>query len=385
MTTPHWPLTGLRLTTPRLELRWPTAADLEALAAWPPRACIIRRAAVHHPLDRRQSIRASAGHPAVSLAAMGGLEPANWSLNLVVARDGAVVASQGMGARDYAVLREVSTGSWVGQRYHRRGIGTEMRAAVLHLAFAGLGAEYATSSAFDDNAASLAVSRKLGYADDGIERLVVRGRPVVARAAAPRPGRLGGPPGHPGRDKRPAALPGLLWINAVIGAGRPGPAGPAPAGCRPGPVRYRLRIPISRPAGASARPASAQASPKRSARNPTASGPAPPASPAALLSVTATPLRPGRLPYRLACSTGYQGAVAMLSAARIASLGQNPGTSRKPGYSTAAAAALAVRTRSPAVRSSTRTRAMSPASPATSRTPTPSAASAGVAWTTSTR
>ena len=111
---------------------------------------------------------------------MGGLEPANWSLNLVVARDGAVVASQGMGARDYAVLREVSTGSWVGQRYHRRGIGTEMRAAVLHLAFAGLGAEYATSSAFDDNAASLAVSRKLGYADDGIERLVVRGRPVVA-------------------------------------------------------------------------------------------------------------------------------------------------------------------------------------------------------------
>ena len=111
----------------------------------------------------------------------GAWQPADWSLNLAVACDGAVVAAQEMSARDYAVLREVSTGSWVGQAYHRRGIGTEMRAAVLHLAFAGLGAEYATSSAFDDNVASLAVSRKLGYADDGIERLVVRGRPAVSR------------------------------------------------------------------------------------------------------------------------------------------------------------------------------------------------------------
>ena len=182
MTTPHWPLTGLRLTTPRLELRWPTAADLEALGS-------LAAAGVHDPAvqpftipwtDASPSERAQ-GTLQYHWRQWGAWEPANWSLNLVVARDGAVVASQGMAARDYAVLREVSTGSWVGQRYHRRGIGTEMRAAVLHLAFAGLGAEYATSSAFDDNAASLAVSRKLGYADDGIERLVVRGRPVVSR------------------------------------------------------------------------------------------------------------------------------------------------------------------------------------------------------------
>jgi RimJ/RimL family protein N-acetyltransferase len=57
--------------------------------------------------------------------------------------------------------------AWLGQSYQRRGVGTGMRAAVLQLAFAGLGAEYAISSAFIDNAASLAVSRKLGYADDG--------------------------------------------------------------------------------------------------------------------------------------------------------------------------------------------------------------------------
>jgi RimJ/RimL family protein N-acetyltransferase len=81
--------------------------------------------------------------------------------------------------RDFAVLREVSTGSWLGRRYQGQGLGTEMRAAVLHLAFAGLSAEYATSNAFTDNPASLGVSRKLGYLPDGIQRQVIRGRPAV--------------------------------------------------------------------------------------------------------------------------------------------------------------------------------------------------------------
>ena len=35
------------------------------------------------------------------------------------------------------------------------------------------------SAAFEDNAASLGVSRKLGYRDDGIDRHVVRGRPAT--------------------------------------------------------------------------------------------------------------------------------------------------------------------------------------------------------------
>jgi RimJ/RimL family protein N-acetyltransferase len=56
-----------------------------------------------------------------------------------------------------------------------------MRAAVLHLAFAGLGAEFALSAAFLDNPASLAVSAKLGYVGDGTERMVVRDRPAQAR------------------------------------------------------------------------------------------------------------------------------------------------------------------------------------------------------------
>jgi RimJ/RimL family protein N-acetyltransferase len=88
---------------------------------------------------------------------------------------------QGIGGRDFAALREVSTGSWVGRAYQRQGIGTQMRAAVLQLAFGGLGARWAVSTAFEDNPASLGVSRKLGYRDDGVEWHLVRGRPAVAR------------------------------------------------------------------------------------------------------------------------------------------------------------------------------------------------------------
>jgi RimJ/RimL family protein N-acetyltransferase len=50
---------------------------------------------------------------------------------------------------------------------------------VLHLVFEGLKARHAVSGAFEDNAASLGVSRKLGYRDDGTEWHVVRGRPAM--------------------------------------------------------------------------------------------------------------------------------------------------------------------------------------------------------------
>jgi RimJ/RimL family protein N-acetyltransferase len=45
-----------------------------------------------------------------------------------------------------------------------------MRQAILHLAFAGLGAEEARSGAFADNAASLHTSRSVGYVENGVGR-----------------------------------------------------------------------------------------------------------------------------------------------------------------------------------------------------------------------
>src|SRR6266851_6257703 len=92
--------------------------------------------------------------------------------------------------------------------------------------------------------------------------------------------------------------------------------GPAPAGWPffipngpPHSLPHRHHAPgRSRTAtGTTTSPASAPLSPNPPATSPTASGPSPPASPAALLSVTATELLPGRLPYSRAWSTGYHG------------------------------------------------------------------------------
>ena len=63
----------------------------------------------------------------------------------------------------------------------RAGLWAKLHRAVLHLAFAGLGAQSATSIAFTDNPASLAISRTLGYKPDGVERRSRRGQPAVSQ------------------------------------------------------------------------------------------------------------------------------------------------------------------------------------------------------------
>jgi RimJ/RimL family protein N-acetyltransferase len=55
-----------------------------------------------------------------------------------------------------------------------------MRAAVLHFAFVELGAQVATSVSFVDNPASIAVSRRSGYQENGVDRLAREG--TVAEA-----------------------------------------------------------------------------------------------------------------------------------------------------------------------------------------------------------
>jgi RimJ/RimL family protein N-acetyltransferase len=176
----HWPLTGLRLSTPRLELRLPTLTELDELASLAAEGIhdpgvqpfVVAWTDVPRPERARSVIQ-------FHLSQWGAWSPADWSLNLVASLGGEIVGTQGLTGRDFAVLREVGTGSWLGQRFQGQGLGTEMRAAALHLAFAGLGAESATSNAFTDNERSLGVSGKLGYQPDGIHRQVIRGRPVV--------------------------------------------------------------------------------------------------------------------------------------------------------------------------------------------------------------
>ncbi|MGW2402130.1 GNAT family N-acetyltransferase [Kitasatospora sp. NPDC001664] len=182
MLTDHWPLLGLRLRTPRLELRLPTDDELAALAD-------LAAAGVHAP-DRMPFLVPWTDLPPEERARSvvqhhwlrrGNWSPQDWALNLAVLESGRVVGQQTVAAREFAVLRQVGTGSWLGTAHQGRGIGTEMRAAVLHLAFAGLGAAEATSGAFEDNGPSYAVSLKHGYEPDGVDRHVVRGKPVTTR------------------------------------------------------------------------------------------------------------------------------------------------------------------------------------------------------------
>jgi RimJ/RimL family protein N-acetyltransferase len=175
VTITNWPLYGLRLRTPRLELRLPGLEELDALAqlaaegvhdpGWMP---FIVPWTDLPPAERSRSVMQ------FHWRTLAGWTPQDWNLQLAVFLEGAVAGTQSLQARDFAIVGEVSTGSWLGQRYQGQGIGTEMRAAVLDLAFAGLGAGSAISGAIVGNAASAGVSRRLGYQPNGLSRRRVR-------------------------------------------------------------------------------------------------------------------------------------------------------------------------------------------------------------------
>ncbi|MFE9863852.1 GNAT family N-acetyltransferase [Streptomyces sp. NPDC005506] len=176
----HWPLCGLRIRTPRLELRLPDLGLLDELST-------VAAEGVHAPDSMPFTVPWTDAPPAERgrgvyqhvLGTVANWSVRNWVLSLAVLHEGKVVGRQDLGAADFAVTGEVNTGSWLGLAYQGRGIGTEMRAAVLHLAFAGLGARTATSSAMTDNPRSLGVSRRLGYLPDGLEVAALRGAPVT--------------------------------------------------------------------------------------------------------------------------------------------------------------------------------------------------------------
>ncbi|WP_433277426.1 GNAT family N-acetyltransferase [Pseudonocardia xinjiangensis] len=174
MTLPDpWPLRRLALCTPRLELRPDDDDGLLELVEEAHRGV--------HPPDEMPFLvpwTDHVGHRTLqhywSQRAQFG--PENWTLNFLVRLDGRVVGMQGLTGQNFGLVREVKTGSWIGLRHQRRGIGTEMRAAVLAFAFDHLGAVRARSSAFSGNVASLRVSERLGYQHDGTETVVRRGR-----------------------------------------------------------------------------------------------------------------------------------------------------------------------------------------------------------------
>ena len=171
------PLFELRLRTPRLELRLPMQPELEELRD-------LARAGVHPP-DEMPFAVAWTDEPhsddwvvAFHEQQRRSWRPDAWDLELGVWMDGELAGVQALYGKDFDASRTVGTGSWLGARFQRQGVGTEMRTAVLELAFRGLGARLARSGAIEGNVASLRVSEKLGYRIVGHGTVSPRGAAV---------------------------------------------------------------------------------------------------------------------------------------------------------------------------------------------------------------
>ncbi len=192
----YWPIFGLQLATPRLSLAPLQDVDL-------PELCELILAGIHDqavmpfkmPWTDVPRAELIPNTLRFYWSARAASTPDNWSVLFVVRRKGVPVGLQELKAKDFAVTRTVSTGSWLGRDHQGQGIGTEMRSAVLQFAFDHLKAERADTGAFTDNPQSLAVSRKLGYRPDGTAVLqrrpgerAVEQRLTVDRATFVRPG-----------------------------------------------------------------------------------------------------------------------------------------------------------------------------------------------------
>ena len=171
-----WPLFGLRIRSENLVLRLPMDHELPALIE-------LAKAGIHPPDEMPFGVAWSTvpspdferGFVQHHWSGRAAWDPGDWTLHLAVERDGALIGSQSVGARGFAVLRTVNSGSWLGRAYQRQGFGTEMRAAILSFAFDRLGALAAESDAFLDNPASSGVSRSLGYEENGRATLAPQG------------------------------------------------------------------------------------------------------------------------------------------------------------------------------------------------------------------
>jgi len=178
MRTVLWPLFDLVVRTPRVVLRYPDDELAVALAE-------LTASPIHDPSAMPFSVpwtdTAPEDRPRGSLKHLwtgrANWEPHDWTCPMAVSVEGDVLGVQDVMAKNFSEMKSVSTGSWLTMARQGEGIGKEMRAAILHLAFEGLGAEAAFTSAWHDNAPSQGVTRSLGYEPNGWEVRLRRGEP----------------------------------------------------------------------------------------------------------------------------------------------------------------------------------------------------------------
>jgi RimJ/RimL family protein N-acetyltransferase len=210
-----WPLFGLLIETPRLQLRLPREDELPALAQ-------AARDIAGPDGPRLQMPWMYGGSPDMERQllqrhwrALAHWKPASWHLPLAVFLAAEPVGVQDLWAEEFAQRRSVGTGSWVTRARQGRGYGTEARAAVLDLVFGHLDAAEALTEYTEGNDASERVSRTLGYVPNG-QRTAHRddaGRVTEYQLRLDRPAWEG----HARRDR--IAVTGLRPCLPMLGLG----------------------------------------------------------------------------------------------------------------------------------------------------------------------
>lgn len=163
-----WPLFGLEVRSPRLVLTPVRDEHLPDLIA-------AELAGIHDPAEMPFDTAWSAAPPVELVpnslrhlwSQRAVTSPARWDVQFAVLLDGVAVGLQDVRADHFGVVRTIATGSWLQLAHQGQGLGSEMRAAILMLAFDHLGALRAESAAFADNPRSLRVSATLGYRANG--------------------------------------------------------------------------------------------------------------------------------------------------------------------------------------------------------------------------
>lgn len=177
-----YPLLGAWVSTPKLELRGATDELLDQLAP------LVRDGKTHgNPAPYDDPMSFYEPDPDLRVAkwlraiwrGRGRVDPDGWRLYFVVMVEGRPVGEQTLSGVDFSTFGTVTTFSWLSVDHRGRGIGREMREAVLHLAFEGLRASEASSDAFTDNVASNAISHDLGYQPNGSDWATRQGEPAL--------------------------------------------------------------------------------------------------------------------------------------------------------------------------------------------------------------
>jgi RimJ/RimL family protein N-acetyltransferase len=178
----NYPLLDVRVSTPMLELHAATDDLLDQLAD-----AVRAGKTAAEPAPYDDPISFYEPDPDLRVAKWlratwrrrGQVDPDFWRLFFVVMVDGRPVGEQTLTGASFSTLGTVTTFSWLSADERGRGLGREMRAAILQLAFDGLGAREAASDAFVDNRGSNAVSQGLGYEPNGSDWATRQGEPAL--------------------------------------------------------------------------------------------------------------------------------------------------------------------------------------------------------------